>query len=176
MRIIFSIALLLAAPLAAHAQTIENPAAEELVIEGVNLTRDVACNGQNVGIYGASNQVALTGVCGMVILHGDSHVLILEQAEHLAITGAGHKVDAESLAGLDVGVADNTVTATIAAQAKPAVVSVNGAGHALALTLASHAELGIDGTNHVVDWSLAEGTPEPAISLGGIDNAVNRVN
>lgn len=175
MRSVLALAVILALPHAAFAESAETPEQDEVVIEGVGLSRDIPCNGENIGIYGAQNHIELTGKCGRVIIHGDSHEVTLEQAGELALSGIGHTVFAESTGGLVVETTDHVVTATIASDASPASVIVNGADQTLNLTLASEAQIEIGGFNQVVNWSLAEGAPEPRINASGIGHSVNRV-
>lgn len=175
MRPVLALAALLAFPLAAQAQSTEAPEKDELVIEGVGLSRDIPCEGQNIGIYGAENEIGLTGDCGTVIVHGSGHQVTLDQARELVVSGAGHVVSAGSVAALSVETAGHIINATLAANPGPAQVRVDGADHTLNLTLATEADIAVNGTKQVLNWSLAAGAPEPHIVAGGIDNAINRV-
>jgi hypothetical protein len=175
MRILMSIALLAAVSASAHAQTTEATAPEEVVIEGVGLSRNVPCDGLDIGIYGADNTIELTGECGAVVVHGDGHTVTIDKAAALTVSGIGHTVNASSLAALAIETTENVVTATIASDSAPAQVSVNGADQTANLTLASQATIVVGGTGQTVNWELAEGAPEPRIDMGGIDNAVNRI-
>ncbi|SMQ71185.1 Protein of unknown function [Devosia lucknowensis] len=176
MRFALPLALLLAMPVAAHAQTAETQDADEVVIEGVSLSRDIPCEGQNIGIYGADNRIHLTGNCGKVIVHGDGHEVSIEKAVELAVSGAGHVVNAGHLAKLVVDTAGNTVNATMASDGADAQVEIAGAEQVLNLDLASATDISINGTEQVLNWSLADGAPEPRIDMGGIDNAANRID
>lgn len=170
-----SAAFLLALPLAAHAQSGDVVEKDEVVIEGIGLSRDVPCDGQSIGIYGADNSIHLTGDCADVVVHGDSHQVTIDQAKTLSITGADHTVNAESLAALSVDTSQSTVNATMNGHDSAAQVAVGGAEHTLNLTLASQTNIAVNGTEQVINWTLAENAPEPRIDVGGIDNAVNRV-
>ncbi len=177
MRFALVLAAVLALPVLAHAQPTEAPEKDELVIEGIGLSRDIPCEGQNIGIYGADNDITLTGDCGSVIVHGSGHEVSLEEARELVVSGADHTVFAQSVTTLSVDTTGHTITATMAAgaPATPAQVRVNGADQTLNLTLAAETHIAVEGTEQVINWSLAEGAPEPRIEAGGIDNAINRV-
>ncbi len=176
MRLILSIALLAALPASAFAQVSDTAKPEEVVIEGVGLTRTVPCDGLDVGVYGANNQIDLTGTCGQVVVHGDGHTVHVEDANTIAISGIGHTVNADKVATLSVDTTENTVNATIESADDQATVSINGAEQTANLTLKSKATIDVQGTEQVVNWELAEGAPEPRIDIGGIDNAVNRLD
>jgi hypothetical protein len=173
MRSILSLAILLALPLAAHAQTAEAQQDDEVVIEGIGLSQTIPCEGRNIGIYGSGNKIGLTGDCGDVLVHGSTHEVSIETAKAVTISGADHTVFANTIAALSVETTGHVVTATLSGD--PAEVAVNGADQTLNLTLASATDISVGGTEQVVNWSLADGTPEPRIEIGGIDNAVNRI-
>lgn len=177
MRLSLPLAALLALTGAAYAQTTATPDKAEITIEGIGLTQELACDGQDVGIYGAGNHITLTDTCGMVTVHGDSHQVTLHNAFSLVVSGADHTVTADQLTDLSVQTSGHVVTATmVPATAPAATVQVNGADQTLNLTLAGRAVIAVDGTDQTVNWSLADGAPEPQITTGGIDNAVNRVD
>ncbi|KQT46044.1 hypothetical protein ASG47_13995 [Devosia sp. Leaf420] len=175
MRLILSITLLAALPVAAFAQVSDTAKPEEVVIEGVGLTRTVPCDGLDVGIYGADNQIDLTGTCGQVVVHGDGHTVHVEDAATIAISGIGHTVNADKVSTLSIDTTENTVNATMDAADDAAKVSINGAEQTANLTLKSKTTIDVQGTEQVVNWDLGEGAPEPRIDIGGIDNAVNRM-
>ena len=176
MRLLLTAALFLAPALAAQAQT-ETPAAKDkVVIEGVGLSREIPCDGQSIGIYGADNTIHLTGICANVVVHGDGHTVTVQQAQSLAVSGAEHVVTADSLEALSVDTTENTVTATIKSDTASATVLLNGADQTLNLTIASETTIDVAGTGQVVNWSVAPGIAEPRINISGIDNAVNRVD
>ncbi len=175
MRYLLPLAVLLALPMAAHAQTADAPAEDEVVIEGIGLAQNIPCEGRDIGIYGSGNKIDLTGTCGNVVVHGDSHQVSIEKAKALTLSGADHTVSAASIADLSVQTTGHVVTATLDGNGAPAKVQVNGAEQTLNLTLASETSIDIAGTDQVVNWSLADGVAEPKIEIGGIDNAVNRI-
>ena len=176
MRALISIAFLAAASASAYAQSSEATAPEEVVIEGVGLSRNVPCEGLDIGIYGAGNTIELTGDCGTVVVHGDGHTVSIEKAAAVTVSGIGHTVNADSLAALAIETTENVVTATMVSDAALAKVSVYGADQVANLTLASETAIDVGGTGQTINWELAEGAPEPRIDMGGIDNAVNRIN
>lgn len=177
MRFFVPLAALLALTGAAYAQTSEAPQRAEITIEGVGLTQSVACDGQDVGIYGSGNKVTLTDHCGMVTVHGDGHQVTLQNAFSLVVSGADHTVTADQLTDLSVETSGHVVTATmVPATAPAATVQVDGADQTLNLTLAGRTAIAVNGTQQTVNWSLAADAPEPQITTGGIDNAVNRVD
>lgn len=170
MRILLSVCLLAAASSAALAQS------DEVTVEGIGLSRSVPCDGRDVGIYGANNKIDLTGACGKVIVHGSSHVVTIESASALTVSGAEHTVTAAALGALSIQTTENTVNATMVSDGTPAIVEVNGADQVANLTLASATDISVGGTGQAINWSLADGAPEPKIDMGGIDNAVNRID
>jgi len=174
MRILTSIAVLAAISTGAHAQA-EAPPSEETVIEGVGLSRAIPCNGLDIGIYGAGNNIDLTGDCGAVVVHGDGHTVSVEKAATLTVSGIGHTVNAASVANLAIETTDNVVNATIASASTPATVTVDGADQTANLILASQTTIAVGGTGQTINWELAGDAPEPQVELGGIDNAVNRI-
>lgn len=175
MRYALPLAILLALPVAAQAQAPAVPAEDETVIEGIGLSQTIPCEGRNIGIYGSGNKIELTGACGNVLVHGSGHEVGIEQANALTVSGADNTVLAGTIAALSVDTTGHVVTATLSAYEALAQVLVNGADQTLNLTLASQADIDIGGTEQVVNWSLADGAPEPRIEIGGIDNAVNRI-
>lgn len=175
MRSILVLTALLALPMVAHAESPEVPEQDELVIEGISLSRDIPCDGRNVGIYGASNKINLTGDCATVLVHGSTHEVRVEQAKEIIISGADHTVFANATSSLLLETTGHVVTANMIANPAPAQVRVNGAEQTLNLTLSSETEIAIEGTEQVVNYELADSAPEPRINIGGIDNTVNRI-
>lgn len=175
MRPILPLALLLALPLAAQAQSPQSPLEDEVVIEGIGVSQNIPCEGRDIGIYGSGNRIELSGVCGAIIVHGSDHEVRLGQATALTLSGANHTVFADAVAALTVETTGHTVTATMKGEGAPAMVHVNGADQTLNLTLAGQTEIDVGGTEQVVNWELVDGAPEPRIDVGGIDNAINRI-
>lgn len=145
--------------------------AEELAIEGVNIERSVACNGQDVGIYGSGNTIDLTGDCGAVIVHGDSHTVTFETAAGVTISGTDHTVSGGNAGALSVETTGHTVTATIAGSAHSAV-TVDGTDQTVDLTFAGPSTLTVGGADHKVRWTLAGDASAPKVEITGANNSV----
>jgi len=150
--------------------------ADELSIEGVGISRDVPCDGKDVGVYGAENTIKFTGACGRIIVHGANHIVSFEQGNELSVSGTGNKVVGGTLATLAVEVAKNEVQATIQSAASPGRIDVSGAEHQITLNLASAARLEVDGAGQRVRWSLAKNAPEPNITSSGADHVIQKQN
>ncbi|MCW2290035.1 hypothetical protein M2262_000085 [Pseudomonas sp. BIGb0408] len=144
--------------------------AEPLNIEGIGLSRDVSCKGQDVNITGNANVIHLTGECGAVLVYGSEHKVTLDTAKSLTVSGAEHKVIAERVNALSVDTSNNQVRTAIIAGEQPAVVTVEGAEHELDLQFEGQAKLNVTGVSQQVRWS----GDEPEVQLGGIDNKVER--
>lgn len=144
--------------------------AEPLNIEGIGLSRDVSCKGQDVNITGNANVIHLTGECGAVLVYGSEHKVTLDTAKSLTVSGAEHKVIAERVNALSVDTSNNQVRTAITAGEQPAVVTVEGAEHELDLQFEGQAKLNVTGVSQQVRWS----GDEPEVQLGGIDNKVER--
>ncbi len=148
--------------------------AQELEVSGSGLTRDIACNGKDVSIFGAANRIKLTGECRTVTVAGADHVVSFEVADVLQVEGAKLRVTGGTVNHLRVDTADNVVAATIAAKDSPAEVVVSGAKHEVALKLTGPTVLKVVGADHKVQWTLASGAPEPDVSNAGVHNTVER--
>ncbi len=144
--------------------------AEPLNIEGIGLSRDVSCKGQDVNITGNANVIHLSGECGAVLVYGSEHKVTLDTAKSLTVSGAEHKVIAERVNALSVDTSNNQVRTAIIAGEQPAVVTVEGAEHELDLQFEGQAKLNVTGVSQQVRWS----GDEPEVQLGGIDNKVER--
>jgi Tfp pilus tip-associated adhesin PilY1 len=148
--------------------------AEELKIEGVGIRRDIPCNGQDVGVYGAENKITLTGECGRITVHGSDHKVSLERGTDLSVSGADNAVTGGTVSSLNVQIAKNTVAVTIQPTEGKGRVDVSGAEQKLNLVLATPAELKVIGADQKVEWSLASGAPEPSISSSGVNNSIQK--
>ena len=146
--------------------------AEELTIEGVGISRDVPCDGSDVGVYGASNEIHLTGTCGNIIVHGHAHKVTFETGKALAVSGMEHKVSGGEVGTLSVDTSDNEVKATIRAAEGEAAVEVAGANNRLTLEFAGASVIGVNGVENTVDYALAGGAPKPKISSTGTGHAI----
>ncbi|MBD9398502.1 DUF3060 domain-containing protein [Pseudomonas sp. PDM11] len=144
--------------------------AEPLNIEGIGLSRDVSCKGQDVNISGNANVIHLKGDCGAVEVSGSEHKVTLDTAKSLSVSGAEHEVVAERVNGLSVDTTDNQVRATVAGGEQPALVEVTGADQTLDLQFEGAVKLDVGGTNQQVRWR----GEEPEVQMSGIDNRVER--
>lgn len=162
--------------LAVIATSIFAPAsfADELKIEGVGISRDIPCNGQDVGVYGAANKITLTGQCNKIVVHGSNHKVSLERGTDLSVSGADNAVTGGTVSNLNVEVAKNTVAVTIQPTAGKGMVDVSGAEQKLSLVLAGASELKVNGADQKVEWSLAGGAPDPSISSSGVNNSIQK--
>lgn len=149
-------------------------AAEPLKIEGVGISREVACDGEDVGVYGAENKIELTGACGRVVVHGADHEVTLEKAKELAVSGSKNRVRGGETGGLKVDVDQNEVEATVRSAGGPAEIAVYGAQQKVRLTLAGASTLNVQGADNAVEWAVADGAPKPKISAGGAANTIRQ--
>lgn len=150
------------------------PAAEALKIEGVGISREVPCDGENVGIYGAENRIELTGACGKVIVYGSGHEVAFETATEMLVSGVGHKVRGGQTGALGVDVTQNEVEATIKPKEGSAKVEVAGAQQKVKLVFAGASTLQVNGADNAVEWKTADGCPKPKISSMGAANTVKQ--
>ncbi|MFC3691634.1 DUF3060 domain-containing protein [Chenggangzhangella methanolivorans] len=161
-----SLALALAIPASALA--------EPLKIEGVGISREVPCGGEDVGIYGAENKIELTGACGKVIVYGSAHEVTFEAAKEMLVSGVGHKVRGGETGALGVDVTQNEVAATIKPTEGSARVEIAGAQQKVTLILAGASTLQVNGADNAVEWKTADGAPKPKISSMGAANTVKQ--
>ncbi|MGQ4275337.1 DUF3060 domain-containing protein [Terrihabitans sp. B22-R8] len=143
------------------------------MIEGVGISRDIACNGGDVGIYGSENDIRLTGACGHIFVEGNAHKLRFEKAVDLAVNGLRHKVVGGETAKLSVDATENEVE-TVVRSADGAVVEVAGAQNRVKLTFAGASTLDVHGIEHNVTYSVTAGAPPPKISSGGALHQITR--
>lgn len=148
--------------------------ADELLIEGVGLSRDVDCSGRDVGVYGAENTIVLTGDCKRIVVHGSAHTVSFHKTTALALSGADHKVTGGAVQQLTVSVSGNTVTATMGGLGMPGQLEVTGAGNRADLILAGPATFDVSGADHVVEWSRKDGVPNPEVNARGVKNTLRR--
>lgn len=144
--------------------------AEPLNIEGIGLSRDVSCRGQDVNITGNANVIELSGDCGAVLVYGSQHKVTLDTARSLSVSGAEHEVVAKRVNALSVDTTDNQVRATVAGGEQPAVVEVTGADQVLDLQFDGPVKLDVSGSEQQVRWR----GDEPEVQMSGIDNKVER--
>ncbi len=148
--------------------------AEALTIEGVAISRDVECEGKDVGIYGAENEIALTGRCGLITVHGSGHKVSFEEGAGLAVSGADNKVTGGRARDIAVSVTQNTVTATLVGGETPGRLSASGSDNRVSLVLAGPTQLRVMGADHKIEWVRGEGAPSPEVSASGIKNVIKR--
>ncbi len=144
--------------------------AEPLNIEGIGLSRDVSCKGQDVNISGNANVIHLKGDCGAVEIAGSEHKVTLDTAKSLSVSGAEHEVAAERVNALSVDTTDNQVRTTVAGGEQPALVEVTGADQVLDLQFEGLVKLDVSGSDQQVRWR----GDEPEVQMSGIDNKVER--
>ena len=150
---------------------------EELKIEGSGITRDVACSSNDVGIYGANNIIKLTGKCDDIVIHGTKHEVTFESANDVSVSGSENKVTGGQADDLSVEVANNEVTVTLKSNGNErAELEVSGAENLVNVTLESDTKIEVEGVGHKVNWSVASGIKDPAISISGANHEVKKVN
>ncbi|GLK75883.1 hypothetical protein GCM10008171_11370 [Methylopila jiangsuensis] len=149
--------------------------AEELKIEGVGISRDLVCaEGDEVGVYGAENEVRITGPCRSIVVHGSKHKVTFETAGSLEVSGSENSAKGGEVEKLAVSVDQQTVEATLRARNGAAEAVIAGVEHKVTLTVASASRLTVNGVNNAVSWAAAKGAPAPAVSSGGAGNQVTR--
>ncbi|MGU3360541.1 DUF3060 domain-containing protein [Methylobacterium sp. M6A4_1b] len=148
--------------------------AEALTIEGVGISRDVDCGGNDVGIYGAENAIVLTGRCGLITVHGSKHTVSFEEGAAVAVSGADIRVTGGRTQDVTVSVAQNSVTATLGSAGSPGTLDVSGAQNRVSLVLAGPTRFTVQGADHAVEWTRSEGVPNPQVQASGIKNTIKR--
>jgi hypothetical protein len=148
--------------------------AEELTIEGVGISRDIDCQGQDVGVYGAENEIAVTGRCGRITVHGVKHKVSFETGTALSVSGADNTVTGGRVQDVSVSVADNIVSTTLGGGAAPGKFEASGAHNRVSLVLAGPTQLKVDGVGHVVEWVRSDGAPNPQITASGAQNVIKK--
>lgn len=148
--------------------------ADELTIEGVGISRDVDCHGKNVGVYGAENEIALTGKCGLISVHGSNHKVSFEEGRALSVSGIDNTVKGGKAQDVTVSVTQNTVTATLGGGTAPGRLDTSGANNRVSLVLAGPTRLAVNGADHVVEWTRSEGAPNPEVTASGAKNVIKR--
>lgn len=145
--------------------------AQTLELDGIGVSRDIPCNGQDVSISGNGNRFRLSGECGLVEVHGSEQVVDLGDARRVEITGIGNQVQAGRIARLGVSSTGHRVQATLLGQAeKPAQVEIYGAENALTLGFEGPAQVDISGSGQQLDWR----GDEPQITTSGIEHRIER--
>ncbi|MFD1332669.1 DUF3060 domain-containing protein [Methylopila musalis] len=169
-RMVLAAGLLAAGPIGIASAT-----AEELKIEGVGISRDLVCaEGDEVGVYGAENEVRVTGPCKSILVHGSKHTVTFETAGALEVFGSENSAKGGEVENLAVSVDQQTVEATLRAKDGAAEAVVAGVQHKVTLTLASASRLTVNGVDNAVSWALAGGAPAPKVSSAGAGNRVSK--
>lgn len=148
--------------------------AEEITVEGVQMSRDFACDGQNVIIAGQGNSVELTGRCGDIKVLGADHKVRFDEAKSLAVSGMSIKATGGETGALLVELHKNTVQAKLKSENAPAEVSVSGAEQDVSLTVGSAAKIDVQGSKNELTWTAENGVKAPAISTSGIGNKISK--
>ena len=153
---------------AALATTVQ---AATLELHGIGNSRDVTCKGQDVSISGADNHFRLSGDCGRVEVHGSKHVVSLDNAVSLEVTGGGNQIEAARVGGLDVDGADHQITAQVQGDGQqPAQAVLYGASNVLTLELQGPVRLEVNGSKQQVTWR----GDDPEVETSGFDHRLQR--
>lgn len=145
--------------------------AASLDIDGIGVSREVPCQGQDVDITGNANQIRLTGPCGRVRVHGSQHQVSLDTAAALEVSGIDNQVRAGAVAQLSVQTSGNDIQATLlAAGNTQAAVEVTGANQVLELTFTGPAKVELSGAEHRFTWA----GDEPLFEISGVDHRIER--
>lgn len=149
--------------------------ADEINIEGADLSRDIHCTSSDVGISGVGNTITLTGHCKTVQVYGAKHNVTFESAEKVFVSGSAHKVSGGTAQHLQVDLVDNEVRSTLKPDANgPAKLEVTGNKNAVTVSLEGPAELDIAGSDQNVTWTSGQGVAPPKVQISGIKNSVKR--
>lgn len=148
--------------------------ADEITVEGVQMSRDFACDGQDVTIAGQGNSVELTGRCGEVKIIGADHKVRFDEAKSLAVSGMSIKATGGETGALLVELHKNTVQAKLKSDSAPAEASVSGADQNVSLTVGSAAKINVQGSQNELTWTAENGVKAPAISTSGIGNKISK--
>lgn len=148
--------------------------ADEITVEGVQISRDFTCDGQDVVIAGQGNSVELTGRCGDIKVVGADHKVRFDEAKSLAISGMSIKAVGGETGALQVDLHKNTVQAKLKSDNAPAEVSVSGADQNVSLTVGSAAKIVVQGSKNELTWTAENGVKAPAISTSGIGNKISK--
>lgn len=143
-------------------------------MEGVRMSRDFACDGQDVVVSGQGNMVELKGPCGMVKVIGVGHKVTFDDAQGLIVSGMSNATTGGVVASLSVEVTQNVVKATLKPVEGSAEVAISGADQKVDLVVAGPTKVTVEGSANVLSWTSEAGVKAPTISTSGIDNHVTR--
>lgn len=144
--------------------------AAPIELEGIGLTRDIPCNGNNVNISGNGNNIVLTGKCATISVAGSEHNITFDTATSLIVTGAEIAATGQSTGDLTVAAYKNTIRTHIFSEDKPAKVNVTGTEHHLALDFKGPAVVSFNGISNRLSW----GGTEPKLSSSGANNVIKQ--
>ncbi|MHA6491759.1 DUF3060 domain-containing protein [Pseudomonas borbori] len=145
--------------------------AQALELDGISVSRDIPCKGEDVSITGNGNQFRLSGECGQVEVHGSEQVIVLVDAKGVEITGIANQVQAERIDQLDVSGGGHRVEASLRGEPERAApVAVYGADNILTLGFDGPANVDISGSGHQLEWH----GDEPQITTSGSDHQIER--
>ncbi|MBN3205991.1 MULTISPECIES: DUF3060 domain-containing protein [Pectobacterium] len=139
-------------------------------LEGIGLTRDIPCNGNNVNISGNGNNIVLTGKCATISVAGSEHNITFDTATSLIVTGAEIAATGQSTGDLTVAAYKNTIRTNIFSEDKPAKVNVTGTEHHLDLDFKGPAVVSFNGISNRLSW----GGTEPKLSSSGANNVIKQ--
>ncbi|RUS01204.1 DUF3060 domain-containing protein [Pectobacterium polaris] len=144
--------------------------AAPIELEGIGLTRDIPCNGNDVNISGNGNHIVLTGKCADISVAGSEHNITFDTATSLTVTGSEIAATGQSTADLTVAAYKNTIRTHILAEDKPAKVNVTGTEHHLDLDFKGPAVVSFNGISNRLSW----GGTEPKLSSSGANNVIKQ--
>ncbi|MBA0214849.1 DUF3060 domain-containing protein [Pectobacterium brasiliense] len=144
--------------------------AAPIELEGIGLTRDIPCNGNNVNISGNGNNIVLTGKCATISVAGSEHNITFDTATSLIVTGAEIAATGQSTGDLTVAAYKNTIRTHIFSEDKPAKVNVTGTEHHLDLDFKGPAVVSFNGISNRLSW----GGTEPKLSSSGANNVIKQ--
>ncbi|TKY83374.1 DUF3060 domain-containing protein [Pectobacterium polonicum] len=139
-------------------------------LEGLALTRDIPCNGNDVTISGNGNRIALTGQCANIYINGSEHNVTFDTATSLTVTGSEIAVTGQSTGDLTVAAYKNTIHTHIITEDKPVKVTVTGTEHHLDLGFNGPAVVSFNGISNRLSW----GGTEPKFSSSGANNVIKQ--
>ncbi|MCY9847943.1 MULTISPECIES: DUF3060 domain-containing protein [Pectobacterium] len=144
--------------------------AAPIELEGIGLTRDIPCNGNDVNISGNGNNIVLTGKCADISVAGSEHNITFDTATSLTVTGSEIAATGQSTGDLTVAAYKNTIRTHILSEDKPAKVNVTGTEHHLDLDFKGPAIVSFNGISNRLSW----GGTEPKLSSSGANNVIKQ--
>ncbi|AOR62394.1 DUF3060 domain-containing protein [Pectobacterium wasabiae] len=144
--------------------------AAPIELEGLGLTRDIPCNGNDVTISGNGNHIVLTGECANIHINGSEHNVTFDTATSLTVTGSEMAVTGQSTGDLTVAAYKNAIHTHIITEDKPVKVKVTGTEHHLDLDFNGPAVVSFNGISNHLSW----GGTEPRLSSSGANNVIKQ--